>query len=105
MYLIEYLVNVCPANKYLIAKIVTKAVVYLVMMVKLHFRANVLLLLNECFDIYSFFCFNKTIKKNYNYTFRVKYLKMEKKKFEDMRKVLEDHNYEVMKSIGKGAFG
>jgi len=22
-----------------------------------------------------------------------------------MRKVLEDHNYEVMKSIGKGAFG
>ena len=30
---------------------------------------------------------------------------MEKKKFEDMRKVLEDHYYEVIKSIGKGAFG
>ena len=30
---------------------------------------------------------------------------MEKKKFDDMRKVLEDQNYEVIKSIGKGAFG
>jgi hypothetical protein len=30
---------------------------------------------------------------------------MEKKKFEDMRKALEDRGYEVMKSIGKGAFG
>ena len=30
---------------------------------------------------------------------------MEKKKFEDMRKVREEHNYEVVKSKGKGAYG
>lgn len=30
---------------------------------------------------------------------------MEKKKFEDMRRALEEHHYEVIKSIGKGAFG
>ena len=30
---------------------------------------------------------------------------MEKKKFDAMRKVLQDQNYEVIKSIGKGAFG
>lgn len=30
---------------------------------------------------------------------------MEKKRFEDIRKVLEEYNYEVLKSIGKGAFG
>lgn len=29
----------------------------------------------------------------------------EKKKFEDMRKALEEKNYEIIKSIGKGAFG
>lgn len=29
----------------------------------------------------------------------------EKKKFEDMRRALEDKNYEIIKSIGKGAFG
>jgi serine/threonine protein kinase len=29
----------------------------------------------------------------------------EKKKFEDMRKALDDKNYEIIKSIGKGAFG
>jgi hypothetical protein len=30
---------------------------------------------------------------------------MDKKKFEDMRKALEEKNYEIIKSIGKGAFG
>ncbi len=30
---------------------------------------------------------------------------MEKKKFEDMRKALEERGYETIKSIGKGAFG
>jgi hypothetical protein len=30
---------------------------------------------------------------------------MEKKRFEDIRKVLEEYHYEVLKSIGKGAFG
>jgi len=30
---------------------------------------------------------------------------MDKKKFEDMRKALEDRGYEVIRSIGKGAFG
>lgn len=30
---------------------------------------------------------------------------MEKKKFEDMRRALEERYYEVIKSIGKGAFG
>ncbi len=29
----------------------------------------------------------------------------EKKKFDDMRKALDDKNYEIIKSIGKGAFG
>ena len=29
----------------------------------------------------------------------------EKKKFEDIRKPLEEKGYEAMKSIGKGAFG
>lgn len=29
----------------------------------------------------------------------------EKKKFEDIRKPLEEHGYEIVKSIGKGAFG
>jgi serine/threonine protein kinase len=29
----------------------------------------------------------------------------EKKKFEDMRKALDEKNYEIIKSIGKGAFG
>ena len=29
----------------------------------------------------------------------------EKKRFEDMRLALESKNYEVVKSIGKGAFG
>lgn len=29
----------------------------------------------------------------------------EKKKFEDIRKPLEEKGYDVMKSIGKGAFG
>ena len=29
----------------------------------------------------------------------------EKKKFEDIRKALEEKNYEIIKSIGKGAFG
>jgi hypothetical protein len=30
---------------------------------------------------------------------------MEKKKFEDMRRSVEDCGYEVVRSIGKGAFG
>lgn len=30
---------------------------------------------------------------------------MEKKTFNDMKKVLEDQDYEVIRSIGKGAFG
>jgi hypothetical protein len=30
---------------------------------------------------------------------------MEKKKFEDMRKSVEDSGFEVVRSIGKGAFG
>lgn len=30
---------------------------------------------------------------------------MDKKKFEDMRKALEERGYEVIRSIGKGAFG
>ena len=29
----------------------------------------------------------------------------DKKKFEDMRKALDEKNYEIVKSIGKGAFG
>ena len=29
----------------------------------------------------------------------------DKRKFEDMRQALEGKNYEVIKSIGKGAFG
>jgi serine/threonine protein kinase len=29
----------------------------------------------------------------------------EKKKFDDIRKPLEDKGYETLKSIGKGAFG
>lgn len=29
----------------------------------------------------------------------------EKKRFEDMRQALESKNYEIVKSIGKGAFG
>jgi hypothetical protein len=30
---------------------------------------------------------------------------MEKKKFEDMKKALDDKGFEIIKSIGKGAFG
>jgi hypothetical protein len=41
-------------------------------------------------------------KLNYNCTFLNCY-KMQKK-FEDMRKVREEHNYEVVKSKGKGAY-
>jgi serine/threonine protein kinase len=30
---------------------------------------------------------------------------IEKKKFEDMKRALEERHYEIIKSIGKGAFG
>lgn len=30
---------------------------------------------------------------------------IEKKKFEDMKRALDERNYDIVKSIGKGAFG